>query len=634
MTNSGVSLVNLEEVMEEIRSEVEQRRRGDGGTEASSAGDQPPEAGCREVDPGCLQWSPGEHPPSFPADRSRYHLDDFLCYHDRDFIRNAYLGILQREPDPEGASHYLKMLRSGIFSKEEIVGQLRYSREGRAKKVSVRGLLLFRLLQFIYRVPVLGYFTQLAVGIVHLPRVLNNLRRLDTSLHGRIYDLDRAVVRTADESRADCERIDESLQSMAEQLEDKADLHLIEFLETVKADRVELLAKADVVSLAAKADLEWVKNEMNAKAGIGWVERLLAAKVGYEDLAAKADLSWVQEALQAKADVRWVEQVLNEEAEEVPPKEPESTDLAVDLSLVPEIPEIRRRQEEFLGRLRETVDRERARDQEVLRLRRTLIEQERRLRILLQEVHARAGELPAVENPTSGMAHVWNHFHDAYYVSFEDQFRGTREDIKQRAEVYLQVIRATGAGGERSPVVDIGCGRGELLELFQDHGLVVRGVDYNEMMVRECREWGLDVVQGEACAYLREAAAGSIGAITALHLIEHLPFTRLLELIDNAFRALNENGVLILETPNPKNILVGACDFYIDPTHRNPIHPASIQYIIESRGFGEVGVFFFEDRDGKRTLLPADQVAFETLDDYLNVSRDFTVLARKNNPSP
>lgn len=121
------------------------------------------------------------------------------------------------------------------------------------------------------------------------------------------------------------------------------------------------------------------------------------------------------------------------------------------------------------------------------------------------------------------------------YVTFEDKFRGTREEIKERLTVYLPMLEQAGGVTEQRPLLDIGSGRGEWLELLKDNGLTARGVDLNETLARQCHDRGLEVEINDALQYLRSLPEASLGAITGFHVIEHLPMEVLLELYDECY---------------------------------------------------------------------------------------------------
>lgn len=177
--------------------------------------------------------------------------------------------------------------------------------------------------------------------------------------------------------------------------------------------------------------------------------------------------------------------------------------------------------------------------------------------------------------------------YDDFYLAFEALFRGQRADIKQRLSVYIPYLSmlAKQPVKERPIVIDVGCGRGEWLELLDENGFSAMGVDLNRSMVDACLEAGLYARCADAINVLREQPPGSVGAVTGFHLIEHLPFEQLIALFDAAKQALCPGGVIIFETPNPENLKVGACNFYFDPTHHHPIVPQVAEFIAKQRGF-------------------------------------------------
>jgi O-antigen chain-terminating methyltransferase len=173
----------------------------------------------------------------------------------------------------------------------------------------------------------------------------------------------------------------------------------------------------------------------------------------------------------------------------------------------------------------------------------------------------------------------------AFYSAFEDRFRGSSEEVARRQSNYLPILDKAGVLRSGAPVLDIGGGRGEWLRLLEQHGYAVRGVDLNEEFVLRCQRQGLDVVRGEATQYLRSRPADDFAAITAFHVVEHLPFSGLLELVGEIHRALRPGGIMIVETPNPENLVVGAHTFHLDPSHLAPIPPDLLLFLTEQAGF-------------------------------------------------
>ena len=137
-------------------------------------------------------------------------------------------------------------------------------------------------------------------------------------------------------------------------------------------------------------------------------------------------------------------------------------------------------------------------------------------------------------------------------------------------------------------MLDLGCGRGEWLEVLAENGLAARGLDLNRVAVEECAQAGLDVVHADALEHLRAIKSDTLGAIAAFHVIEHLGFGQLIALLDEIQRVLRPDGAVLLETPNPENLIVGACNFWLDPTHVKPLPPELMQFLCETRGFTPV----------------------------------------------
>jgi SAM-dependent methyltransferase len=176
---------------------------------------------------------------------------------------------------------------------------------------------------------------------------------------------------------------------------------------------------------------------------------------------------------------------------------------------------------------------------------------------------------------------------ETLYTSFEEALRGSEKVIRDRARSYLDDLADIPLD---VPVVDLGCGRGEWLELLAEKGLPAYGVDTNASYVEAGRAKGLDVREGDARSHLSGVAPRSLGAVTALHIVEHLHVDAVIELLDLAARALHPGGVLIVETPNPDNVFVGSSSFYLDPTHVRPMPPLLLSYLVGARGFSDIEV--------------------------------------------
>jgi len=211
------------------------------------------------------------------------------------------------------------------------------------------------------------------------------------------------------------------------------------------------------------------------------------------------------------------------------------------------------------------------------------------------------------------------------YADFEDQFRGPYEEIKDRLRVYLPIFERAQV---TTDILDVGCGRGEWLELLRETGMQARGVDHNRIFIERCRQRGLDVVQADAIAYLRELADASLNAATSFHLVEHLPFKTLLTLLDEAVRVLKPGAPLILETPNPANFIVGSHTFYADPTHRNPIPSMTLRFLLEARGLKNIEVM--NVRPQEEAKIAGDDELTKRFNEYFFASPDYGIVGWKN----
>jgi O-antigen chain-terminating methyltransferase len=173
---------------------------------------------------------------------------------------------------------------------------------------------------------------------------------------------------------------------------------------------------------------------------------------------------------------------------------------------------------------------------------------------------------------------------DAHYVAFENRFRGAREDLRERLAGYVDLF------ADLAPVVDLGCGRGEFLELLRERGIQARGVEGNAQAVAVCRANGLDVALGDLVDFLQTQPAGSLGGVFAAQVVEHLPPAALQAMLAGAHRALRPGGLLVLETVNTRSV-IGFLEVYLrDLTHRTPLHPDTLSFLAAAQGFTDVRV--------------------------------------------
>jgi O-antigen chain-terminating methyltransferase len=225
------------------------------------------------------------------------------------------------------------------------------------------------------------------------------------------------------------------------------------------------------------------------------------------------------------------------------------------------------------------------------------------------------------------------------YLAFEDLHRGTREEIKRRQSVYLPHFQISVTA--RAPLLDLGCGRGEFLDLCREAGLPARGVDVNPAMVAACRERGLDVAEGDGLAHLRTLPDASLGGILLSQVVEHLSLDQLTELVALCAAKLVPGGALIAETVNPQSLITFAGAFYVDLTHTKPVHPEAARFLWRWAGLGEVQILYLSPpaADHQREPLPGGAAAPELAGAFnRNVARlnqliygpqDYAVVGRK-----
>jgi len=206
------------------------------------------------------------------------------------------------------------------------------------------------------------------------------------------------------------------------------------------------------------------------------------------------------------------------------------------------------------------------------------------------------------------------------WLQFADKFRGPEQYVRERQRMYVPYFK------ECREVLDIGCGRGEFLEVMKEAGITARGIDLCEEAVAMCRSKSLDAEVADLFVYLDALADASLDGIFSAQVVEHLPPERLPEFIRLASAKLRRGGMLAIETPNPECLAIFATHFYLDPTHTRPIPPALLTFYMVEAGFGRLEV---------RKLTPAVE-SFEALKDLPAAFRDtffgemdYAALARK-----
>ncbi|MGB5865326.1 MAG: class I SAM-dependent methyltransferase [Sulfitobacter sp.] len=216
---------------------------------------------------------------------------------------------------------------------------------------------------------------------------------------------------------------------------------------------------------------------------------------------------------------------------------------------------------------------------------------------------------------------------DTFYRDFELKFRQGPEVILQRLRVYEPFLKPLVTSSTPPMALDLGCGRGEWLGYLTDLGFQPRGVDLDEGMLGVARASGVDVENADALATLRAVPDGKLAVVSAFHLIEHLPFDMVREILNEARRALRPGGIVILETPNPENPLVGLVNFHLDPTHLKPVPAPLAGFAADHAGFARHTILRLNGS------VPNTEAAVDLVNILSDISLDYAVIAQVDGPT-
>jgi O-antigen chain-terminating methyltransferase len=610
MLETGNSEINVDQLMHEIRETVARQKLQRAGENVpasltlfspiGSYGSHAP------VETSPLSLQPEFHP---SPDR-QYHVNDLLKYHGADFVRNAYRAILNREPDAAGWAHHLENLASGRFNKIDVLASLRYSPEGERARVKIDGLTWPAALRRMGRAPVVGYLIQLLIALGRLPVLLQHQRQSEFYLlaqQQQIVDhanqvrkqLAEALTRLSAQSNASAEKAADQQQ-------------LIELLSQQQQDVASRLSEfRDAVETRLTATREHV-DESAAVLTRQMEERVEAVTQQVNQNAARL-------TMQAAESAAALTQQISESAAALARQISESA-ATLTQQLEGQIQQLLQRQQDLTSQVEEQAERLLQRQQQTQT---ELVMQERRLTMLLEKAREQP---PGVFNQplVQQLIDEEDHLLDALYAAFEDHFRGEREEVKRRLRVYLPILKEAKIS---EGVLDIGCGRGEWLELLKGTGIKGRGVDRNRVFIDQCRRLDLDVTEEDALVYLKGLPEQSLNAVTSFHLVEHLPFETLIKLLDESVRVLKSGGLLILETPDPQNFIVGSYNFYADPTHRNPIPSPTLQFLLESRGLSRIKVMKLRPWDAAK--IEGDSEIIKRFNEYFYSAPDYGIIGWK-----
>lgn len=220
---------------------------------------------------------------------------------------------------------------------------------------------------------------------------------------------------------------------------------------------------------------------------------------------------------------------------------------------------------------------------------------ENKLDHLLESLDGKAA--PAPPAATAAALHsIKEQLSPIQYADFEKRFRGSDEEISGRLAKYLPLF----AG--RREILDIGCGRGEFLDLLKSNGQQGLGLDLSDSMLEEARAKGLDCAKADALQFLKNRPAASLDGIFSSQVIEHFQPDYLHRVISECFRVLRPGAVLLLETINPLSVFALSRIYFLDPTHRSPLHPEYMRYLLENSGFASVEILYGAEPEAEKLV--------------------------------
>jgi SAM-dependent methyltransferase len=221
-------------------------------------------------------------------------------------------------------------------------------------------------------------------------------------------------------------------------------------------------------------------------------------------------------------------------------------------------------------------------------------------------------------------------------ADFTERFRGSRSDVVTSMRSIVPAF-----AGVSGPILDLGCGNGEMLEALRDANLTAYGWETDQVSVDACVAVGFDVRFGDGVAHLADCSArspGSLGGVAVIQVIEHLSLQQRVDTVSHAFGALEPGGVLAIETVNPLTLYTFANALYLDPTHTQPIHPLYLRFVLEHAGFTDVTHVVRSQAPADEQLSAslfgphADPAEILRLNHHLFGYQDYLVTGRKPKP--
>ena len=511
---------------------------------------------------------------------------EFLQYHDYRFLEMAYVLLFRRTVDERGLEIYLKQLRIGEISREEVLYILKNSPEGQARELQIIGwdkiCKLYKkrsIRRILLKVPVVGSLVKFCLNLLRLNRRINEL-----SLKG--YALDERLEKQAFEATKSTEEARGQLAQITGQ--------------------VECLKCRMSESQKCFEEIEKHTNEQTTR--FEKVEKIIGENIRKNEQTQKSFNELQNYTTQIGSNVHDI-----------------NTSLEGLEKNVNDINGALGNYDKILG---EYVN-----------------EDKKIIQTLLAEVYTLKARLSALEKNGVQMQNVQaesdkvnvsvsNNAENAYasidYFDFENHFRGSREHVKKVQTIYLPYYEG------KKNVLDLGCGRGEFTEMLVEQNVGVTGVDTYAPYVEYMKTLGLPVVHDDAVNYLREQE--HVDGIFVGQVVEHISVGQIMGLCQLAYEKLEEGCYLIMETPNPTSLAIYTESFYMDPSHQKPVHPQTLKYIAEKAGFSSVEILYTQSSRMPFEIpklkehdedFQAFNEAMSRVSNTLYGSQDYAIIARK-----
>lgn len=459
------------------------------------------------------------------------------------FLTQAYGTFLHSEPDPEGFEYWKHQLHESQTDRFVILGHLRFSREGMQYNEPFDTLYLKYVIHSAYyglcKIPIVGYLVRWIKLLITMPRLAKTVFSIREDVYTQQQASDQLFshyARALEESERRCNELAARMeQSVANQ---------VSLLKKQMDGKVDVL-QLDLLSSAVEKRWLTLKSELDTQScAMAEMETILHANIKELKQIFTELESYQQKTVDAIGSLR-----IGQENTENSLKKMEETEKNIENRLL-----------DFQAYAQEAIQ--------------SIYQQKEQVKQKLEEIRTLRAKS------------------DAIYLDFENLHRGSREEIKKRLGVYGGIAKnlQDHLTDPNFCVLDIGCGRGEWLELLKELQIQAMGVDINSAMIELCTNRNLAAVQGDAIHYLTAQPAESYNMITGFQIVEHIDSDHLLQVLKETKRVLKPDGIAIFETPNPENLIVGACNFYMDPTHIRPIPPARLQFFAQSCGFKKVDI--------------------------------------------